>query len=184
MERESSVRSLLHVASSRLFALVNWFIPEKLKADADVVQGVRMFLISHFFGPFLGHTISLYILYIQGTPDLAWMVFFVSITLFWPFSFALRLTEWYVPLAFISIQNLLFCILWGCYHYGGVSSPILPMAIRSTEMSSLETPSRSTPHRMAAGDEVLDECGAPAGTRRLPGSRPRSPRSTPASRGN
>lgn len=123
------MRSLLHAASSRLFALVNWFIPEKLKADADVAQGVRMFLISHFFGPFLGHTISLYILYIQGTPDWAWMVFFVSITLFWPFSFALRLTGWYVPLAFMSIQNLLFCILWGCYHYGGVGSPILPWLI-------------------------------------------------------
>ena len=121
--------SVLRAASDRLFALVNWFIPDKLKADAGVVQGARMFLISHLVGPFLGHTISLYILYIQRTPDWAWVVFFVAITLFWPFSFVLRLTGWYVPLAFVSIENLLFCILWGCYHYGGVSSPILPWLI-------------------------------------------------------
>ena len=121
--------NLLQVASKHLYALVNWFIPPKLAMDADVAQSVRMFLISHFFGPFLGHTISLYVLYIQGEPDWAWMVFFVAITLFWPLSYLLRLTGLYVPLAFISIQNLLFVILWGCYHYGGISSPILPWLI-------------------------------------------------------
>lgn len=136
--------SILNAASSGLNALVEWFIPEKLMGDADVVQGVRMFLISHFFGPFLGHTISLYILYIQGTPDWAWMIFFVAITLFWPFSFALRRTGWYVPLAFISIQNLLFVILWGCYHYGGVSSPILPWLITVPLLAFFYLPSAKT----------------------------------------
>src|SRR3982750_2853357 len=138
-----SVHSLLHAAAGRLDALIDWFIPEKLK-DADVVQGVRMFLISHFFGPFLGHTISLYVLYIQGKPDWAWTVFFVAITLFWPFSFALRRTGWYVPLAFISIQNLLFVILWGCYHYGGVSSPILPWLITVPLLAFFYLPSAKT----------------------------------------
>ncbi len=136
--------SLLQAASDRLYALVNWFIPQKLTGDADVVQGVRMFLISHFFGPFLGHTISLYILYIQGKPDWAWVVFFVAITLFWPLSFLLRLTGWYVPLAFISIQNLLFVILWGCYHYGGISSPILPWLITVPLLAFFYLPSART----------------------------------------
>ncbi len=135
---------LLAQASARLYALVNWFIPPKLMMDADVVQGVRMFLISHFFGPFLGHTISFYILYIQGTPDWAWVVFFVAITLFWPLSFVLRLTGWYVPLAFISIQNLLFIILWGCYHYGGISSPILPWLINVPLLAFFYLPSART----------------------------------------
>ena len=136
--------SLVHAASSRLFALVNWFIPKKLMADADVVQGVHMFLISHFFGPFLGHTISLYILYVQGTPDWPWVVLFTAITLFWPFSFALRMTGCYVPLAFISIQNLLFCILWGCYHYGGASSPFLPWLITVPLLAFFYLPSART----------------------------------------
>ena len=135
---------LFHAASSRLFAMVNRFIPEKLKSDVDVVQAVRMFLISHFFGPFLGHTVSLYILYIQGTPDWSWFVFFIAITLFWPFSVVLRLTGWYVPLAFISIQNLLFVILWGCYHYGGVSSPILPWLITVPLLAFFYLPSAKT----------------------------------------
>lgn len=132
------------MASSRLSAMVNWFIPAKLLNDSDVVQGVRMFLISHFFGPFLGHTISLYILYIQGKPDWAWVVFFVAITLFWPFSFLLRFTGWYVPLAFISIQNLIFIILWGCYHYGGISSPILPWLITVPLLAFFYLPSART----------------------------------------
>ena len=136
--------NVVNEASRRLNALVDWFIPEKLMGDADVVQGVRMFLISHLVGPFLGHTISLYILYVQGAPDWAWTVFFVAITLFWPFSFALRRTGWYVPLAFISIENLLFCILWGCYHYGGVSSPILPWLITVPLLAFFYLPSAKT----------------------------------------
>jgi hypothetical protein len=76
-----------------------------------VVQGVRMFLFSHLFGPFLGHTISLYILFVTGQPDWAWWVFFIAITLFWPFTIVLRVTGAYVPLALISIENLMFCIL-------------------------------------------------------------------------
>ena len=136
--------SLLHAASNRLYDVVNWFIPPKLTTDAGVLQSVRMFLISHLLGPFLGHTISLYVLYIQGTPDLPWVVFFVAITLFWPFSFLLRLTGWYVPLAFISIQNLLFIILWGCYHYGGISSPILPWLITVPLLAFFYLPSART----------------------------------------
>ena len=31
----------------------------------------------------------------------------------------------YNPLALVSIENLIFCILWSCYFYGGVTSPTL-----------------------------------------------------------
>jgi signal transduction histidine kinase len=31
----------------------------------------------------------------------------------------------YNPLALVSVQNLIFCILWSCYFYGGVTSPTL-----------------------------------------------------------
>lgn len=121
--------SPLKTVSRRLYAFVDWFIPPDLRANADVVQGVRMFLFSHIFGPFLGHTISFCILIVQGQADLAWWVFFGAVTLFWPYTIALRLTGLYVPLALMSIENLIFCILWGCYHYGGISSPILPWMI-------------------------------------------------------
>jgi len=112
----------------RLNAAVDWFVPEDLKQAPDMLQAVRMFLFSHLFGPILGHTITLSMLYLRGQADAAWWVLFLAITAFWPFAFVLRLTGWYVPLALLSIQNLMFCIFWGCYQYGGISSPIMPPA--------------------------------------------------------
>src|SRR2546421_794409 len=117
-------RGLLQTLDARLYAFVDWFSPARLTASSEVLQGVRMFLFSHLFGPFLGHTISLYMLYVQGQADWTWWVFFVAVTAFWPFPLVLRITGWYTPLALISIQNLIFCILWGCYYYGGGKSPI------------------------------------------------------------
>ena len=49
----------------------------------------------------------------------------ISITAFWIFPFLLRAGAPYNPLALVSIQNLIFCILWSCYFYGGVTSPTL-----------------------------------------------------------
>jgi signal transduction histidine kinase/CheY-like chemotaxis protein len=119
----------VHLAPFRIYPLLDWFVPEKMKAEAESLRRARMFLISHLFGPFLGHTISLYIFAIDRTPDFAWWVFFGVITLFWVFPLALKLTGWFVPLALISVQNLIFTILWGCYHYGGMSSPLIPWVI-------------------------------------------------------
>jgi signal transduction histidine kinase/ActR/RegA family two-component response regulator len=119
----------LRLAPFRLYALLDWFVPEKMKAEAESLRRARMFLISHLFGPFLGHTISLYILLIGPAPDAAWWIFFGIITLFWAFPLLLKITGWFVPLALISVQNLIFTILWGCYHYGGMSSPLIPWVI-------------------------------------------------------
>ena len=123
---------------------VDWCIPEKLKEDTSIAAGVRMFIFSHLFGPFLGHTITLYILFERGTVDFAWLVFFGAVTAFWPFCIALRMTGWYTPLALVSIQNLIFCILWGCYHYGGMSSPILPWLVTVPLLAYFYLPNRNT----------------------------------------
>src|SRR5215510_1200906 len=130
---------------SRLNASVDWFIPPNLKQSRDTLQGVRMFLFSHLFGPFLGHTISLSMLVINGgQADLSWWIFFLAVTAFWPFLIVLRLTGWYVPLALLSIQNLMFCIFWGCYQYGGISSPILPWLVTVPLLAFFYLPERST----------------------------------------
>jgi signal transduction histidine kinase len=123
------MRNLLKQLERRVNAAVDWFIPAAPKHASDLMQGVRMFLFSHLFGPFLGHTISFSMLYIKGEADVSWWVFFLAVTAFWPFPIVLRMTGWYVPLALLSIENLMFCIFWGCYNYGGVSSPILPWLI-------------------------------------------------------
>ena len=128
----------------RLNAAVDWFIPEKLKQSPGTLQAVRMFLFSHLFGPILGHTITFSMLYLRGEADLAWWVLFLAITAFWPFAFVLRLTGWYVPLALLSIQNLMFCIFWGCYQYGGISSPIMPWLVTVPLLGFFYLPGRST----------------------------------------
>ncbi len=137
------MRNSLRKLGVRVNSAVDWFIPAKLK-KSDALVNIRMFLFSHLFGPFLGHTISLSMLYINGGADASWWVFFIAVTAFWPFPLALRLTGWYVPLSLLSIENLMFCIFWGCYQYGGVSSPIMPWLVTVPLLAFFYLPGRAT----------------------------------------
>ena len=129
----------------KLNASVDWFIPARLKQSRDVLQGARMFLFSHLFGPILGHTISFSMLYVEGgEADASWWVFFLCVTAFWTFPFLLRLTGWYVPLALISIQNLLFLVFWGTYQYGGINSSLMPWLVTVPLLAFFYLPERST----------------------------------------
>lgn len=128
----------------RLNTAVDWFVPAELKQSPGTLQAVRMFLFSHLFGPILGHTITLSMLFLRGEADIAWWVLFMAITAFWPFAFVLRLTGWYVPLSLLSIQNLMFCIFWGCYQYGGINSPIMPWLVTVPLLGFFYLPGRST----------------------------------------
>ena len=138
------MRKRLNNFRLRLNASVDWFIPAHLKQSRDMLQAMRMFLFSHLFGPFLGHTISLFMLIVGGQADLSWWILFLSISAFWLYPIVLRLTGWYTPLALISIQNLMFCIFWGCYQYGGISSPIMPWLVTVPLLAFFYLPERST----------------------------------------
>jgi len=94
--------------------------------NAETHRRARMFMLSHVFGPILGNTLPLYLFVMNISRDYRAAVFFFSILLFWAYPFALRKTGRYQLLAFLSVQNLIFCALWACYAYGGVSSPFLP----------------------------------------------------------
>jgi signal transduction histidine kinase len=89
----------------------------------------RMFMFSHMFGPILGNVIPGLLLWLdpRSAPTLA--VLAGSICCFWIFPFALKYSARYELLSYLSIQNLLFAILWGCYYYGGLSSPFLPWLV-------------------------------------------------------
>ncbi len=109
-----------------LESIVNWFVPESILKDADKTKNVRMFLISHLLGPLLGHPITIFLLLQDPNPWPQVYVLGASLTLFWVFPFAVKyFGRYYELLAFVSIQNLTFAILWGAYNYGGVSSPFL-----------------------------------------------------------
>jgi signal transduction histidine kinase len=116
----------LRLSPSAIYPLLDWFTPPALSAEREMRPAVRMFLISHIFGPFLGHTITIYLYLVDPHPGYALWVLAASITAFWAYPFALRRLGAYTALALISVQNLIFAVLWGAYHYGGVSSPFLP----------------------------------------------------------
>jgi signal transduction histidine kinase len=142
---------------ARVNSSVDWFIPPRLRSS-DYLVNIRMFLFSHLFGPFLGHTISLSMLYIDGGADRSWWIFFFAVTAFWPFPLVLRFTGWYVPLSLLSIENLMFCVFWGCYQYGGVSSPILPWLLTVPLLAFFYLPGRAT--RIVVGVQIFANLAA------------------------
>lgn len=105
---------------------LDYFIPISLQVNPDSHRRARMFMLSHAFGPFLGNVIPLY-LWLMGIVqiDARFWTFVVSITIFWAYPIALKLTGRYQLLSFLSVQNLIFCILWACLAYGGIFSPFL-----------------------------------------------------------
>lgn len=110
----------------RLSNLLDYFIPAEMQVHAETHRRARMFMISHVFGPILGTTIPVYMAVAGISRDYRLAVFFASILLFWVYPIALKKTGRYQAIAFISVQNLTFCVLWACYAYGGTSSPFLP----------------------------------------------------------
>ena len=114
------------LSPAMIYPVLDWFTPASVRENSELHQRARMFLISHLFGPFLGHTITVYLYLLDPAPNYALWVLAASISLFLSFPFALKWTGLYNTLAVLSVQNLIFAILWGCYHYGGLSSPFLP----------------------------------------------------------
>src|SRR5882724_6337119 len=105
--------------------LVNYFIPPQIAVDRDGRNRAHVFLVSHILGPFIGNVVPISIFVLDPSPGYDVAVLAISITSFWIFPFVLRAGAPYNPLALVSIENLIFCILWSCYFYGGVTSPTL-----------------------------------------------------------
>jgi signal transduction histidine kinase len=105
--------------------LVNYFIPPDIMADREARNRAHVFLISHILGPFIGSVVPGTIFFLDPNPGYEVAILTASIMSFWLFPFLLRARVPYNPLALVSIQNLIFCILWSCYFYGGVTSPTL-----------------------------------------------------------
>lgn len=117
-------------AGFSLGAFLDYFIPPRLQVQPDAHRRARMFMLSHAFGPLLGNTIPLYLHFVLHIRmDYRFWTFFASIMTFWIYPFILRKTKRYQTIAFISIENLIFCILWACYSYGGINSPFLSWAL-------------------------------------------------------
>jgi signal transduction histidine kinase/CheY-like chemotaxis protein len=109
-----------------LDTVLDWFMPAPIRDDLHTAKRVRMFLISHLFGPLIGLPIPLFLYLYDPNPWPHVHVLATSIAVFWLFPFAVKvLTNGYTGLALLSVFNLSFAILWGSYHYGGANSPFL-----------------------------------------------------------
>jgi len=119
------MKAKLAGAIAALDRLVSYFIPEGITADRDARNRAHVFLVSHILGPFIGNVVPISIYLLDPSPGYEVAVLGISIVGFWVFPFLLRAGVPYNPLALVSIENLIFCILWSCYFYGGVTSPTL-----------------------------------------------------------
>ena len=110
----------------RLEHLIDRLMPPSMNGDPHDKKRVRMFLISHLFGPILSAPIPLFLYLYDPAPWPHVPILAAQIAAFWLFPIALRLwPAHYTTLALVSTFNLSSAILWGSYHYGGVSSPFL-----------------------------------------------------------
>ncbi len=101
----------------------DWFIPVDIAANREQREKARLFLYSHICGPFIGATVPLVIWLFDDATDFRVATLFASIFAFWIFPPLLKTFGRYYLLSIISVQNLIFTILWSCYFYGGLSSP-------------------------------------------------------------
>ncbi len=119
----------LAAISAQISSIVDWFIHPSLMNDRDRVNQARVFLISHLFGPFLGSAVPIALYLLDPTPGFEVAVLAASIFGFWVFPILLKKFGNYNLLAILSVENLIFCILWSCYFYGGIKSPTLPWVL-------------------------------------------------------
>jgi diguanylate cyclase (GGDEF)-like protein len=109
-----------------LEALLDALAPEVPDQDPHVSKRVRMFLISHLFGPLLGLPIPLLLYFVDPQPFPHVHILALSVLAFWLFPLLIRaMPAHYTAFALLSILNLNFAILWGAYNYGGLSSPFM-----------------------------------------------------------
>jgi signal transduction histidine kinase len=101
----------------------DWFIPADIAANREQREKARIFLYSHICGPFIGNTVPLSIWVFDQTLDYRVITLMISITSFWIFPPLLKIFGRYYLLSIVSVQVLIFTILWSCYFYGGLSSP-------------------------------------------------------------
>jgi signal transduction histidine kinase len=135
---------------------IDGFIPKDILNDREARTRARMFMCSHTFGPVLGGVIPLYLMFIDPTAKWKLMLLAGSIFSFWAYPLVLKSTGRYQPLCYASIQNLLFAILWGCYFYGGLSSPFLPWLVTVPLLAFFYLKANATTGAIIAGQIIVN----------------------------
>lgn len=93
--------------------------------DGSDRQHVRIFVLSHMTGPFIGLALSAFLLLLGFPVDARLGGFTFLVCLFWAYPVALALGASYRVASLASLQHLVFTIFWASHGYGGLTSPFL-----------------------------------------------------------
>jgi signal transduction histidine kinase len=111
--------------------LIDWFVPEAAKRERSELGLARNYVFTHLFGPLMAQSICLFLYLTDPHPDIVVWTMILCIWSFWALPFVLKITKNLQLVALISVQTLAFASLFGSFHYGGVSSPLLPWLLIS-----------------------------------------------------
>lgn len=115
----------------RFLSFIDWFIPHASTFERSELSLSRNFVFTHLFGPLLSQSIAIFLYVSDPDPGLACWTVIVCTWLFWTFPFVLKYSGNLRLTALLSVELLAFTSLFGAFHYGGVSSPLLPWLIVS-----------------------------------------------------
>ena len=112
--------------TDRLIHAVDWFVPAELQKSTATLWRARIFVISHFLGPFSAVAILGYLYRVLDTHDGVFWILGGLCGSFWTLPFALKLAGNLFRPALFSFCALTAVSVIGSFFYGGVSSPFLP----------------------------------------------------------
>jgi signal transduction histidine kinase len=112
--------------TNRLLDAVDWFVPVGLRESTATLWQGRIFVISHFLGPFSAIAILGYLYRVLDAHDWVFWTLCALCGSFWLLPFALRWAGQLFKPAFYSFCALTAISVVGSFYYGGVSSPFLP----------------------------------------------------------
>ena len=110
---------------------LDWFIPNAAAMERSERAVARNFVFTHFVGPLMSQPVPLFLYLTDVSHGFAVWTIIISVWGFWLLPFVFKWTRSLEIAAAASVQLLLFVSLFGAYHYGGVSSPLLPWMIVS-----------------------------------------------------
>jgi signal transduction histidine kinase len=114
------------VFNDRLILAVDWFVPAELQKSTATLWRARIFVISHFLGPFSAVAILGYLYRVLPAHDWVFWILSALCGSFWALPFALKLARNLFGPALFSFCALTCISVFGSFFYGGVSSPFLP----------------------------------------------------------
>ena len=112
--------------TERLVPAVDWFVPVGMRESNASLWQARIFVISHFLGPFSAIAILGYLYHVLDAHDWVFWALCALCGSFWLLPFALRWAGRLFRPAFYSFCALTAISVFGSFFYGGVSSPFLP----------------------------------------------------------